>query len=541
MAIGDYPQAVPETYRIPPTAFRSEFDIKRFEDVAPELGVDTQNLCGGAIVDDFDGDGKLDIVTSTYDPRGPLRYFRRQADGPFHDDSAASGLETQRGGLNCIAADYDNDGDNDILVLRGAWLLDDGQIRNSLLRNNGDRTFTDVTRQAGLAEPARPTQAAVWGDFDNDGDLDLYIGNESRLRKNSRAGDYPSQLFQNNGDGTFTDIALRAGVTNDRYAKGVTAGDYDNDGDLDLYVSNAGKNRLYRNNTDGTFTDVADQLGVAEPTGASFASWFFDYDNDGDLDLFVAAYDCTLADIVSDYRDQQHSGVSPRLYRNDGQSGFTDVAAAVGLDHPYLPMGANFGDLDNDGFLDIYLATGRPNYKMLVPNVMLRNDGGKRFQNVTTSGGFGHLQKGHGVAFADIDNDGDQDIYHQLGGFYPGDQYRNVLFKNPGHGNRFLIVKLVGTQSNRNGVGARIRVTVTTPQGKRTLHRAVGSVSSFGGSPLRQEIGLGMADSIARVEIDWPGSATTQVLRGVPLDGMIQVTEGTDGFESIRFDTLPMP
>ena len=541
MAIGDYPQAVPEAYRILPNAFRSEFDIERFEDVAPQLGVDTMNLCGGAIVDDFDGDGKLDIVTSTYDPRGPLRYFRRQASGQFRDDSAVSGLEMQLGGLNCIAADYDNDGDNDILVLRGAWLLDDGQIRNSLLRNNGDRTFTDVTGQAGLAEPARPTQAAVWGDFDNDGDLDLYIGNESRLRENSRAGDYPSQLFQNNGDGTFTDIARRAGVTNDRYAKGVTAGDYDNDGDLDLYVSNAGKNRLYRNNADGTFTDVADQLGVAEPVGASFASWFFDYDNDGDLDLFVAAYDCTLADIVADYRGQQQTGVSPRLYRNDGQSGFTDVAAAVGLDHPYLPMGANFGDLDNDGFLDIYLATGRPNYKMLVPNVMLRNDGGKRFQNVTTSGGFGHLQKGHGVAFADIDNDGDQDIYHQLGGFYPGDQYRNVLFKNPGHGNRFLIVKLVGTQSNRNGVGARIRVTVNTPQGKQTLHRAVGSVSSFGGSPLRQEIGLGIADSIERIEIDWPGSATTQVLREVPLDGMIRVTEGREGFESIRFDALPMP
>ena len=484
---------------------------------------------------------QLDIVTSTYDPRGPLRYFRRQADGQFSDDSAASGLAAQLGGLNCIGADYDNDGDNDILVLRGAWLLDDGQIRNSLLRNNGDRTFTDVTRQAGVAEPARPTQAAVWGDFDNDGDLDLFVGNESRLRENSRVGGYPSQLFQNNGDGTFTDIARRAGVTNDRYAKGVTVGDYDNDGDLDLYVSNAGKNRLYRNNADGTFTDVADQLGVAEPVGASFASWFFDYDNDGDLDLFVAAYDCKLADIVADYRGQQHPGVSPRLYRNDGQSGFTDVAAAVGLDHPYLPMGANFGDLDNDGFLDIYLATGRPNYKMLVPNVMLRNEGGKRFQNVTTSGGFGHLQKGHGVAFADIDNDGDQDIYHQLGGFYPGDQYRNVLFKNPGHGNQFLIVKLIGTQSNRNGVGARIRVTVTTPQGKRTLHRAVGSVSSFGGSPLRQEIGLGMADSIARVEIDWPGSATTQVLRGVPLDGMIQVTEGTEGFESIRFDAMPLP
>ncbi len=541
MAIGDYPQAVPEAYRIAPNAFRSEFDIQRFEDIASELGVDTMNLCGGAIVDDFDGDDKLDIVTSTYDPRGPLRYFRRQDDGQFRDDSAASGVEVQLGGLNCIAADYDNDGDNDILVLRGAWLLDDGQNRNSLLRNEGDGTFTDVTREAGLAEPARPTQAAVWGDFDNDGDLDLFIGNESRLRENSRAGDFPSQLFQNNGDGTFTDIARRAGVTNDRYAKGVTAGDYDNDGDLDLYVSNAGKNRLYRNNADGTFTDVADQLGVAEPIGASFASWFFDYDNDGDLDLFVAAYDCTLSDIVADYRGQRHKGVLPRLYRNDGKGAFTDVAAAVGIDHPYLPMGANFGDLDNDGFLDIYLATGRPNYKMLVPNVMLRNKEGKQFQNVTTSGGFGHLQKGHGVAFADIDNDGDQDIYHQLGGFYPGDRYRNVLFKNPGHGNRFLTMNLVGSQSNRSGIGARIRVTVNTPQGKRTLHRAVGSVSSFGGSPLRQEMGLGAADSIERVEIDWPRSGTTQVLRGVPLDAMIRVTEGSDGFELIRLDTIPMP
>ena len=116
-----------------------------------------------------------------------------------------------------------------------------------------------------------------------------------------------------------------------------------------------------------------------------------------------------------------------------------------------------------------------------------------------------------------------------------------MLFKNPGHGNHFLIVKLVGTQSNRSGIGARIRVTVDTPQGKRTLHRAVGSVSSFGGSPLRQEIGLGAADSIERVEIDWPGSTTTQALREVPLNAMIQVTEGTDGFESLRFDALPMP
>lgn len=173
---------------------------------------------------------------------------------------------------------------------------------------------------------------------------------------------------------------------------------------------------------------------------------------------------------------------------------------------------------------------------MLVPNVMLRNKDDKQFQNVTTSVGFGHLQKGHGVTFANIDNDGDQDIYHQLGGFYPGDRYRNVLFRNPGHGNHFLAVNLVGTQSNRSGIDARIRVTVDTPRGKRTLHRAVGSVSSFGGSPLRQKIGLGAADSIERVEIDWPGSGNTQVLREVPLNAMIRVTKGSAGFELIRFD-----
>ena len=194
MALGDYPAGVPEKYRIPPAAFESEIDVGRFIDVASEVGVNTFNLCGGAIAEDFNGDGLLDIVTSTYDPRGPLTYYRNTGDGSFSDDSALSGLAEQLGGLNCLAADYDNDGDMDILVLRGAWLDDDGQIRNSLLRNNGDGTFVDVTHAAGIAEPARPTQAAVWGDFDNDGDLDLYVGNESRLELDEPGGDFPSQL-----------------------------------------------------------------------------------------------------------------------------------------------------------------------------------------------------------------------------------------------------------------------------------------------------------------------------------------------------------
>ncbi len=541
MAIGDYPAGVPERFLIPPTAFDSEHEIGRFVDVAPELNVDTFNLCGGVIADDFDGDNLLDIITSTYDPAGPLHYYRNVGNGKFEDRSAASQLDQQLGGLNLIGGDYDNDGDTDIFVLRGAWMFDQGQIRNSLLRNNGDGTFSDVTYEAGLAYPPRPTQAATWGDFDYDGDLDLYIGNESRMAMESRDGDYPSQLFRNNGDGTFTDIASEAGVTNDRYCKAVTAGDYDNDGDLDLYLSNVGENRLYRNNGDRTFTDVAPALGVTEPAGRSFATWFFDYNNDGWLDLFVAAYEADIGDVAADYLGREHDGVSPRLYQNDGMGRFVDVTDSVGLDHPYLPMGANFGDLDNDGWLDVYLGTGDPNYQTLMPNVMLRNDRGVRFQNVTTSGGFGHLQKGHGVAFADFDNDGDQDIYHQLGGFLVGDKFHNALFKNPGHGNAFLIIQLSGSQTNRAGYGARIRVTVDSPDGMRTIHRAVGSVSSFGGSPSRQEIGLGNATDITQVEVDWPVLGQTQRFTQVPLNQMIRIAENDQNFQTIQRPRIDLP
>ena len=531
MALGEHPDGVPERHLIPSSAFASEYDIGRFVNVAPTLGVDTFNLCGGTAAEDFDNDGLIDIVTSTYDPAGALTYYRNLGNGGFEDLSAISHLDDQLGGLNLISGDYDNDGDMDLLVLRGAWLRDEGNIRNSLLRNEGDGTFTDVTHEAGLATPAYPTQTATWADIDNDGDLDLFIGNESRPQEGAN---FPSQLFRNNGNGKFTDIAVAAGVTNDRYCKGVAAGDFDNDGDVDLYVSNFGPNRLYSNNGNGTFTDTAAAAGVLNPAGQSFGVWFFDSDHDGWLDLFVAAYEAGVDDLAADYLGLPHDGVSPCLYRNNGDGTFTDVAVQMGIAHPYLPMGANFGDLDNDGYLDMYLTTGDPDYNTLTPNVMLRNDGGERFQDVTTSGGFGHLQKGHGVAFADFDHDGDQDMYNQLGGFYPGDKFHNAFYLNPGHGNHYLHLELVGTETNRSGVGARIMVVATTPSGSAAFHRAVGSTSSFGGSPLRQEIGLGVATGIERIEVWWPVSKTTQVFENVPLDAVIRVTEGADEFERVQ-------
>ncbi len=537
MALGEYPESVPPDFRIPESAFDSDYDIGRFRDRASDLGVDTFNLAGGVIVEDFNGDQLLDIVTSTYDPEGPLTYYVNDGDGTFSNRTAASGLDEQLGGLNAIGADYDGDGDTDILVLRGAWLYDDGQIRNSLLQNNGGGKFEDVTRRAGLAEPAFPTQAAVWGDFNNDGHLDLYIGNESRLEMQAGGGSFPSQLFMNQGDGTFVDRADAAGVTNDRYAKGVTAGDYDNDGDLDLYVSNLGPNRMYQNQGDATFRDVAVQLNLTQPARRSFATWFFDFDNDGWLDLFVAAFEANVRHLAKYYLEGQNGAERPRLYRNQGDGTFMEIGEKAGLNFPCAPMGANFGDLDNDGFLDVYLTTGDPKYQTLMPNVMLRNDSGQSFQDVTTSGGFGHLQKGHGVAFADIDNDGDQDIYHQLGGFYPGDKFRNVLFENAGHGNHYVILRLVGTRSHRSGMGARVQVVVNDAQGQRAIHRAVGSVSSFGGSPIRQEIGLGPAAGIERIEIKWPNSEQLQLLESVDLDSDIEITEGS-GYRSRKLKPM---
>ena len=425
MALNEYPGGVPERFRIPEHYFEPEMssDIGMFVDVAPRLGLASLSLAGGVIVDDFDGNGFFDIVTSTSDPRECVRFYRNLGDGTFEDATVGSGLDVQLGGLNCIGADYDNDGDTDVLVLRGAWLEDDGQIRNSLLRNNGPNqvgktTFTDVTRQSGLAEGAFPTQTAAWGDFDNDGDLDLFIGNESRAEVTPPLGNFPCQLFQNHGDGVFTDIAEKAGVMNDRFCKGVAAGDYDNDGDLDLYVSNVGLNRLYRNDGGMRFTDVAGEIGVQGFAGYNFAPWFFDFNNDGYLDLFVGAYQATLDDFMADARGLPHKAVSPNLYLNHRDGTFRDIAESAGLSHPYLPMGANFGDVDNDGFLDIYLATGESKFEVLTPNVLLHNVGGERLENATYSARLGHLQKGHGVAFADFDQDGDQDLFNQLGGFF---------------------------------------------------------------------------------------------------------------------------
>ncbi len=522
MTIGRYPDKVPAAYLIPPAAFASAEDVGRFRDVAPQAGLNIVGTAGGVIVDDFAGTGRFDVVTSNFDSCGPMHYFRNNGDGTFAERTSAAGLDGQSGGLNMMQTDYNNDGCKDILVLRGGWEVPQ---RNSLLRNNCDGTFSDVTAASGLAEPATSTQTAAWADINNDGLLDLFIGNENRA----------SQLFLNRGGGAFEDIARSAGVDRIAFTKGVTAADYDNDGFVDFYVSNFnGDNFLYRNNHDNTFTEMARAAGVPGP-GHGFATWFFDYDNDGWPDLFATSYFTSVDESLRTYLNLPHHAAGVKLYRNLGDGTFRDATKEVGLDKVFMPMGANFGDIDNDGFLDIYLGTGNPSYASLLPNVLLRNREGKSFVDVTASSGTGELHKGHGIAFADLDNDGDEEIVAEIGGATPGDSHPLRLFENPGQGNDWISVRLVGVKTNRAAIGARIKLTVENDgRGTRSIHRSVGSGGSFGASPLEQHIGLGRSARIVELEIWWPASGTRQRFAGLGTNQAVEITELTRSYTRIE-------
>jgi hypothetical protein len=539
MTLGEYPQAVPAEYLLPLGRFAATADSpRRMANVASRVGLNAsgESMAGGCLVDDFDGDGRLDVFMPTTDPERGAVFLRNRGDGSFEDVSLAAGLADQVLSLNACHADFDNDGALDILMLRGAWEV---PRRMSLLRNRGG-TFEDVTLSAGLGEPIA-SQAAGWADYDNDGRVDLYVAGEFDARRPDRRN--RGRLYHNRGDGTFDNVAEAAGVTNDRFGKGVAWGDFDDDGRPDLFVSNLGQPpRLYHNQGDGTFVDVAPALGVTRPIDG-FACWFWDYDNDGRLDLWVNPNRATLSEVIRDQLGKPASGERPRLYHNvGGPNPFRDVTADVGLDRVVLPMGSNFGDLDNDGFLDIYLGTGRPSFAYLMPNVMLRNDGGRRFEDVTAMTGTGHLQKGHGVAFADWDRDGDADIFLEAGGAVPGDRAHNVLFQNPGYGHHWLTIKLIGVRTNRAALGARIRVDLPGADGTIVgRHRTISAGSSFGGNPLACTVGLGPARLIRAIEVYWPTSGIRQTFRAPPIDRSVEITEGRSELRILDAPPIPLP
>ncbi len=540
MTLGEHPAKVDPRHRLLMDAFcKSEFDIGQFRDVSHLVGVNRLNQSGGAIMEDFDNDGLLDLVVTGWAPNEPMAFYRNKGDGTFEDRTKAAGLDKQMGGLYCVQTDYNNDGHMDIFIPRGAWLPPYLSMRPSLLRNNGNGTFTDVTREAGLLAPVNAI-SATWADYDNDGFLDLFVCCQKQ----------PCLLYRNKGDGTFEEVAARAGLPTDlTNCMGAAWIDFDNDGYPDLFVnlSNGsagsaappGNARLYHNNRNGTFTDVTREMGIDGPTNG-FPCWAFDFNNDGWLDIFAVSSRNTLEDAIKGMMDQPHIQSAAKLYRNLGGKGFQDVTQEVGLDKAYLPMGCNFGDFDNDGYLDFYLGTGGPNLSLLVPNRLFKNVAGKRFAEITASSRTGHLQKGHGVACGDWDRNGTVDIFIQMGGAVEGDRYHNVLFQNPGQGNNWLSVKLVGKKTNRAAIGARIKV-VTAGEQPLTVHRHVSSGSSFGANPLEQHIGLGKADRVALLEIYWPTSGTTQVFRDIAVNQGVLIAEFAEDYEKRMWKSIPLP
>jgi FG-GAP-like repeat/ASPIC and UnbV len=484
------------------------------------LGTYHGTVCSFA---DYDNDGFMDVAFS-----GEINVLYRNKGGTFADVTAAAGMMRIRNTTGLAWGDYNNDGLLDLYLARGK--TGSGPLRNTLYHNDGDGTFTDVTAEAGLTTTAN-TWAAVWGDYDNDGFLDLFVAcaGAGPLRVGNA-----NFLYHNNGNGTFTNVAAQEGVElQDDFSlhKGAAWGDYDNDGYADLYVSNYGEeNFLYHNRGDGTFEEVGKRLGVEKPV-MSFPTWFFDYDNDGWLDLFVASFAPSVAEVARGFLGLPPRAEAMKLYRNDTKGGFQDVTTEVGLNRFVPTMGANFGDLDNDGFLDIYLGTGAPSYAALLPNFAFRNRAGKKFADVTAATGAGHLQKGHGVAFGDFDDDGDEDFYVNVGGFVPGDYYNKALFANPGGAHNWISVKLIGAKSNRAAIGAKIKLILTGVNGQKSLrYREVTSGGSFGASSLRQEIGLGRARQIDVMEIWWPAGGVRQVFRDVKVNQFIEIDESNSEY-----------
>jgi hypothetical protein len=267
----------------------------------------------------------------------------------------------------------------------------------------------------------------------------------------------------------------------------------------------------------------------------SFSAIAFDYDQDGDEDLAVVSFPTqfthsdplasdfgrTIDPYVADILGYDMPTETMKIFRNDYPEPFGDVAEALGADRVSFTMGSSSGDLNADGFPDLYLGTGASAYESLQPNEAWLNQGGTAFANVTTATHLGHLQKGHGISFVDLDEDGDEDIYAEMGGAFPMDEFPNALFENPTNPEHGLILRLQGVTANRSAIGARVRVVFPG----RTAHYLVGPSSSFGGNSLQIEVAIGDETEVSSIEIDWPGFGT-ETIPGAPLDVVARVVQG---------------
>jgi len=533
----------------------------RFTEVASQSGITfkhvlsaekkyiVESMSGGVALFDYDNDGYLDIyfvnsltvdlVKSRQSSRSIL--YHNNLDGSFTDVTSKSGLGDIGFGMGVAAGDYNNDGLLDLYVTCLG--------PNHLFKNNGNGTFTDVTTKAGVND-SRWSTGAAFVDYDNDGKLDLFVANyvdfdldhlpEFGQGRTCQFKGVPVQcgprglpgagdsLYHNNGDGTFTDVSKKAGVSdpNGYYGMGVICSDFDGDGLVDIFVANdSTPNFLYHNNGDGTFKEIGFVSGTAVNGSGKeqgcMGVTLGDYDHDGILDLFVTNFD-----------DEYNT-----LYHNDGRGSFSDVSyvtkvAAVSL--PYVGWGTKFFDYDNDGWVDLFVANGhaypqRDHYRQRM--LVHHNNRDGTFDEVAAQLGSSLVENrvSRGVAFGDIDNDGDVDIVvNDLDG-------SPQLFRNDGgNANSSILIRTIGVRSNRDGIGARVKVVV----GGVTLVDEVRSGGSYiSQNDLRLHFGLEQRTKIDLVEVHWPSGVIDKV-SNLAANKIITVKEGKGLVEQKDFASM---
>ncbi len=539
MTLGQYPDGVPKKW-LRNLMNKEKPLIPKFQNKASSLNLDDNRLSGGVVIDDFNNDYIPDVVLTSWSLDDKIRIFFGRENGQF-EESNDHNLRGINGGLNLTHTDYNNDGYLDLYILRGAWLKNSPV--NSLLRNNGDETFTDVTHGAGLATK-HPTQACTWADYNSDGYVDLFIANESSLD-----AVHSCELFINQKDGTFKDEAVLSSIDLKIFAKGVSSADYDLDGDVDIFISNLkGKNALMQNQLIESgqmrFINIASFAGVEEPM-ESFPTWFFDLNNDGWEDLFVSGYSESaynnFAQEWSSYLNfKKFNASAPKVYINNKNGQFIDMTSSYNFNSPCFAMGANYGDINNDSYLDIYLATGEPDFKAIIPNRMFLNIKGNKFEEVTTQGGFGSIQKGHAVSISDIDNDGDEDIYCVLGGAYEGDIFFNALFENPIVNKKWKKLKLIGTKSNKAAIGARVMFNCSYDNKQTCYYRTISNSSSFGENSFTINFSIPENQNLEKIVVYWP-SGNIQEIIDLPLNNLTLVTEMDDQLNHINLKSFKIP